>query len=139
MRTSGKTGAVEARLRIESLFEVRIAGVESSLVSIFLIDTDSNLDLKYFAEIIPTLLDHGAKIDAVCMSNTILQFGRYTPLHMAARFGYREAMNILMDRGASLCLKDEVGNVPLESCLIPFKPQIQDAKKALTTFAFNLH
>ena len=56
LRTSGKTGAVEARLRIESLFEVRIAGVESSLVSIFLIDTDSNLDLKYFDKIIPIKL-----------------------------------------------------------------------------------
>ena len=95
--------------------------------------------LCHFAEIIPTLLDHGARIDAVCIVNTILQFGQYTPLHMAARFGYREAMNILMDRGASLCLKDELGNVPLESCLIPFRPQIQDAKKALTTFAYNLH
>ena len=94
---------------------------------------------SHFAEIIPTLLDHGAKIDAVCMSNTILQFGKYTPLLMAARFGYSEAMNILMDRGASLSLKDELGNVPLESCLITFKPQIQDAKKALMTFAYNLH
>ena len=50
---------------------------------------------SHFAEIIPTLLDHGAKIDAVCMSNTILQFGRYTPLHMAAKYGYREGMNIM--------------------------------------------
>ena len=88
--------------------------------------------------IISALLDYEANINAT---------NRYkcTPLHFATKNCFREAMKILLKRGACLWQKNENGKIPLESCLTSIgfdytlEPRAKIARKAFKSFAYNLH
>ena len=89
-------------------------------------------------EIISALLDYEANINA---TNNY----KCTPLHYATKHCFREAMKILLKRGACLRQKDENGDIPLELCLTSvgfdysLEPLTKIAQNALKSFAYNLH
>ena len=89
-------------------------------------------------EIISALLDYEANINA---TNSY----KCTPLHFATKHCFREAMKILLKRGACLRQKNENGEIPLELCLTSvgfdysLEPLTKIAQKALKSFAYNLH
>ena len=87
------------------------------------------------------MLEHGADL------NLQTRFGNLdSVLHLAISMGAfrnRNILTILMKYGASLSLKNKLGNAPLEHCLVQFNEYHQSAHKyvqnTFKTFLYFLH
>ena len=94
-------------IRFRSPFDL-IAPRKGHLSGFFVYDNQyKSVDGLRWLDTLVKLLRRGSKVDVVDVDGQ-------TPLHIAARYGLADAVNVLLQMNASMEMKDKNGNTPLE-------------------------